>query len=143
MSSLPNRRKLKKAPSNFTRKKKAPLFLGRGREHTLKKKKRWSSPRLSNKDVWSSHQPSIRNRTPPLHALKQEYSSPQVVRGKRTELLSRRELHYILVRRFAVLRKVRRPHSCRPQQCMSSLPNRRKLKKAPSNFTRKKKLLYF
>ena len=79
------------------------------------KKKGWSTPQPSNKEVWSSHQPSIRNRTPPLHALKQEYSFPQVVCGKRTELLSRRELHCLLVRRFALLRKVRRPHpkSCR------------------------------
>ena len=65
-----------------------------GREHTLKKKG-WSSPQPSNKEVWSSRQPSRRKRTPPPHAPKQKESSPQVVRGKRREFLSRRELHYI------------------------------------------------
>ena len=52
-----------------------------GREHTLKKKKRWSSPQLSNKDVWSSPQPPKRKRTPPPHALQQEEGSFQVVRA--------------------------------------------------------------
>ena len=46
-----------------------------GRERTLKKKG-WSSPQLSNKDVWSSLQPSKRKRTPPPYARKQKESSP-------------------------------------------------------------------
>ena len=46
-----------------------------GRERTLKKKG-WSSPQLSNKNVWSSLQPSKRKRTPPPYARKQKESSP-------------------------------------------------------------------
>ena len=42
---------------------------------------------------------------------KKEDNSPQDFRGKRKELLSRRELHYLLVNRFSVLRKVKKPHS--------------------------------
>ena len=61
-----------------------------GREHTLKKKKRWSSPQLSNKDVWSSPQPPKSKRTPPPHALQQEESSFQVVRAS---LYKRAPLH--------------------------------------------------
>ena len=48
---------------------------------------------------------------PPPHALKEEEISPQVIRGKRRELLSRREVHYLLASRFLVLRRVKRPHS--------------------------------
>ena len=96
-------------------KKRPPFSLGKeiltipftsstdGREHTLKKKG-WSSPQPSNKEVWSSPQPPKRKRTPPPHAPKQKAPS-QVVRGKRTELLSRRELLDHLARRFSVLRR--------------------------------------
>ena len=104
---VPHPRQELKASSNLMRQKRAPsqnmrqtrplqdkrFSLGKeiltiaftaskdGREHTLKKKKRWSSPQLSNKDVWSSPQPPKRKRTPPPHALQQEESSFQVVRA--------------------------------------------------------------
>ena len=72
----------------------------------------------SRKEGGAPPQLSTKKSGPPLNLehsstswTKKEDSSPQDFRGKRKELLSRRELHYLLVNRFSVLRKVKKPHS--------------------------------
>ena len=60
-----------------------------GREHMLKKKG-WSSPQPSNKEVWSTPWPLERTNSPLRHALRQDKMSMslQVTLGIKRELLS-------------------------------------------------------
>ena len=98
------------------------------------KRKGWSSSQRSNKEVWSSPQPSKRRRTHPPHVLNQEESSTQIVRGKTRELLSRNPRESLLrLEKSEETSLLARKNRAPPQQYMKFST------KAPSNFTRKKR----
>jgi len=123
----PSQQKDRQAPPRY-RKKRPRFSEGKGRRSRLS-----TSPSQKMEESTRSRRnggalPNLQTKKvgPPLNLSNQKKENfstscfktrrklphpPQVIRGKRRQLLSRRELHNILVSRFSVLRRVKRPHS--------------------------------